>query len=165
MDKRNESEANHWKTATLAIGATVAIIAGAGTVIAMMNEDEPPASITQPAPAAPPSAPLPAPAPVAQAPEPVAQAEVARENCDRYLAGATRDNSGVIKDGLVGGAIGAGLGAAGGAIADGGSGAKKGAGIGGLIGGVASTLSSNEQERERVEAARSAYERCRARNM
>lgn len=163
MDNRNQSGTNHWKTATLAIGATIAIIAGAGTVIAMINDDEPPASIAQPESAAPPTAP--APAPAAQAPEAVAQANVARENCEQYLAGARRDNAGVIKDGLVGGAVGAGLGAAGGAIADGGSGAKKGAGIGGLIGGVASALSSNEQERERVEAARAAYERCRARNL
>ncbi len=156
MDNRQQPGTNHWKTATLAIGATLAIITGAGTVIAMMNDDEPPASIAEPESVAPPTA---------QAPASVAHAEAAREDCDKYLAGATRDNAAVIKDGLVGGAVGAGLGAAGGAIADGGSGAGKGASIGGLIGGVASTLSSNEQERERVEAARAAYERCRARNL
>lgn len=164
MDSQKNPPPNHWKTAALAIGASVAILAGAGTVIAMMDDTKPPASVAQPEATQPPSGPV-TPAPVAQAPATMARADTATEDCDRYLAGTQRDNSGVIKDGLVGGAIGAGLGAAGGAIADGGDGAKKGAGIGGLIGGVASTLSSNEQERERVEAARAAYERCRAHNL
>ena len=59
MDSQKPSQTNHWKTATLAIGASVAILAGAGTVIAMMNDEEPPPAIAQPETAAPPTAPLP----------------------------------------------------------------------------------------------------------
>jgi len=155
----NRENFNPWKAGVIGVGSAMALLIGAGAVVAALYDDTPGDELnvaehrSAPAVSREPSAPAAAPA-----------AAVAREDCSRYLNAARRDNTKVLKDGLVGGAIGAGLGAAGGAIADGGSGAGKGAGIGGLVGSVAGALNSNEKEREKVVAAERAYNECVARN-
>jgi hypothetical protein len=163
MDNKALTKTNPWKAGVLGVGGAVIVLVAAGAVVAALYDDELPmladTEVEQAAPQA-----------TAQAPariEPVVAlrpAQPAREDCGRYLSGAQRDNTKVVKDGLIGGAIGAGLGAAGGAIADGGSGAGKGAGIGGLVGSVAGALQSNEKERERLASAEYSYRECLARN-
>jgi hypothetical protein len=82
--------------------------------------------------------------------------------CNELAAQARRDNTRILRDGVVGGAVGAGVGAAGGAIADGGEGAGKGAGIGALVGAAAGALYGLNEENRRSEQATAAYQQCMA---
>jgi hypothetical protein len=82
--------------------------------------------------------------------------------CNELAAQTRRDNTRILRDGVVGGAVGAGVGAAGGAIADGGEGAGKGAGIGALVGAAAGALYGLNEENRRSEQATAAYQQCMA---
>jgi len=152
------SENNPWKTALIAGGAAALIFIATGAVFAYLQDDdiEEPAEIAAEA-----AAPRPAAAPAPQ----VASAPPASivEDCNRYAAAADRNEMEIAKDGLLGGAIGAGIGAAGGAIAKGGKGAGKGAGIGAIVGAAGGTLYGLNQENQRTEGARYAYQECMAR--
>lgn len=84
------------------------------------------------------------------------------EDCNQYAA--SRDNSRVVRDGVVGGLLGAGAGAAAGAVVDKRHSVGRGAGIGALVGAAAGTLYGINEENKKTEAARAAYGECLARN-
>lgn len=155
---RNQSspERNNWKTAVIGGSVVALFFIATGAVVANFESDstEEPVQVAAPAPART-AAPV---RQVASAPPPSIV-----EDCNRYAAGADRNEMEIAKDGLIGGAIGAGVGAAGGAIAKGGKGAGKGAGIGAIVGAVGGSLYGLNEENRRTEAARAAYGDCMAR--
>lgn len=149
---------NPWKLAVIASTA----LAATGIVIASAI-DRLPAGENEAAVAADPSG-QPAAAQARPAAQPAPQATAPVEDCSRYLAATDRDEKHIVRDGVLGAAIGAGVGAAGGAIADGGEGAGKGAGIGAVAGVAGGALYGLNQENQRTQAARNAYQDCLARN-
>ncbi len=84
------------------------------------------------------------------------------EDCNRYAA--SRDNGRVLRDGVIGGVLGAGVGAAAGAVVDRRHSVGRGAGIGALVGAAAGTLYGINEENQKSEQARAAYQACLERN-
>jgi len=164
-----QHHSNPWKTATIAIIASVVGALAAGVVVARVsdarNELEQQAALDptepegQPIPEVEPEA-QPVAQPVAQ-PAPVAAAKPNIEDCERYRYKTRTDGGRVVKNGLIGGALGAGVGAAGGAI---GGSAGKGAGIGALAGAAVGTGYTLHDEHKQKQASRDAYHACLNRN-
>ena len=146
MEREDRVERNPWKIATLTIAALLGAALVSGAVIAGVRDGD--ARDAQVSPH--------------ESTAAVATPEPPRESCDRYLPAMRRDRGHIAKDGLVGGAIGAGLGAASGAIISGGKGAGRGAGVGALVGVAAGSYHGYDQETQKAEQARAAYQRCMA---
>lgn len=145
--------ANPWKAIAIVI-AIGAVLLAVGVILASRDDrPEPPAA----------SAPVARSAPAQERVAAAGAPAAVIEDCNAYAAQVRRDKTRILRDAVVGGAAGAGVGAAGGAIADGGEGAGKGAGIGAIVGATAGTLFGLDEENERSEQARAAYQQCMAR--
>lgn len=169
-EEARTQQSNPWKTATIAIVASVVAALASGVVVARVTDAKQSRIDAERLEAEAEEATLAEEeakdeaAPVVIVQQPAAtKRTVVLEDCNKYLAAADRKGREVAKDSVLGAAVGAGLGAAGGAIVDGGSGAGKGAGVGAIVGLAGGTLYGLNQENQRTQAARNAYHACKAR--